>query len=161
MLSRLLQEPAANDRDHRRSATPAASPASTNYLKEAHRHARGLSSAASFVTESRRWNAATEGARRHPWRVYDTASAELEKPLTEERASRTRHGLHLAYTSSPMLSRRTTSIASVFREDKGRPRSRRGYTDRNRKRLQQTLTRNRRSIDPGATVRPAPFLLKR
>ena len=82
---------------------------------------------------------------------YDTASAELQKLLTEKFRTRERDTLFSwLYTASPML----TQANRIYRlsvertkPDIDRPDE---YTDRNRARLKQTITTARRSIEPGS-----------
>jgi hypothetical protein len=150
MLARLLQERGANDRDIAlRNASRIAS--LENYLKK-HTGTLEAFKRGSFVTEkqelerrNRKALDATLGAS------YDTASAELEKILTEERAMRERDTVFTwLYTSSPMLSQANNLYRLSVEKTKADLDRAEEYTERNRKRLQQTLTRNRRSIDPGS-----------
>ena len=80
---------------------------------------------------------------------YETTGEEIEKLLAEQRATRERDTLFAwLYTSSPML----TQANHLYRLSVEKPKNdldrADDYTDRNRKRLQQTLTRNRRNIEP-------------
>ena len=150
MLARLLQERGANDRDIAlRNASRIAS--LENYLKK-HTGTLEAFKRGSFVTEkqelelrNRKALDATLGAS------YDTASAELEKILAEERANRERDTVSTwLYTASPMLTQANNLYRLSVEKTKNDLDRADDYTDRNRKRLQQTLTRNRRSIDPGS-----------
>jgi hypothetical protein len=82
---------------------------------------------------------------------YDAARAELEKVLAADRATSQRDTLFTwLYTSSPMLSQANNLYRlSVDRTKNDLDRAD-DYTERNRKRLQQSLARNRRNIDPGS-----------
>jgi hypothetical protein len=150
MLARLLQE---RGKDNPTIALANASRIASleNYLKK-HTGTLEAYERGSFVTEKRAQERrlrqsldATLGAS------YDKASAELEKLLAAERATRQRDTVFAwLSTASPML----TQAGSLYRlsiektkDDLDRSEI---YTDRNRKRLQQTMTRIRRSIEPGS-----------
>ncbi|HYO76636.1 MAG TPA: S46 family peptidase, partial [Thermoanaerobaculia bacterium] len=82
---------------------------------------------------------------------YPAASAELQTLLDAKRATRERDLLFTwLYTASPML----TQANHLYRLSAERPKNEldraEDYTERNRKKLQQTLTRNRRSIETGS-----------
>jgi hypothetical protein len=150
MLARLLQERGANDREIAlRNAPRIAS--LENYLKK-HTGTLEAFTRGSFVTEKqaqerqlRRALDAKLGA------AYDTASAELQKILGEERATRQRDSVfEWLYTSSPMLKQADNLYRLSVEKTKNELDRADDYTDRNRKKLQQTLTRNRRSIEPGS-----------
>jgi hypothetical protein len=150
MLARLLQERGANDRDIAlKNATRIAS--LENYLKK-HTGALEAYKRGSFVAEKeaqerkmRRALDATLGAS------YDTASAELEKIITEERATEQRDTVFTwLYTSSPMLSQANNLYRLSVEKTKNDLDRADNYTERNRKTLQQSMTRNRRSIEPGS-----------
>jgi hypothetical protein len=150
MLARLLQERGANDRDIAlKNANRIAS--LENYLKK-HTGTLEAYKRGSFVAEKqaeeRRMRRALDeklGAS------YDTASAELEKLLAEERATRQRDTLFTwLYTSSPMLSQANNLYRLSVEKTKNDLDRADTFTERNRKTLQQSITRNRRSIEPGS-----------
>jgi hypothetical protein len=150
MLARLLQERGANDRDIAlRNASRIAS--LENYLKK-HTGTLEAFKRGSFVTEkqaleqrNRKALDATLGAS------YDTASAELEKILAAERVNRERDTVFTwLYTASPMLTQANNLYRLSVEKTKDDLDRSEEFTERNRKRLQQTLTRNRRSIEPGS-----------
>ncbi|HEX6083017.1 MAG TPA: S46 family peptidase [Thermoanaerobaculia bacterium] len=82
---------------------------------------------------------------------YDTASEELAKILETQRATRERDALFgWLYTSSPMLTQANHLYRLSVEKTKDDLDRAEDYTERNRKKLQQTLTRNRRNIEPGS-----------
>ena len=82
---------------------------------------------------------------------YEAANAELQKILDEKRATRERDTLFAwLYTSSPMLTQANHLYRLSVEKTKNDLDRAEDYTERNRKKLQQTLTRNRRSIEPGS-----------
>jgi Peptidase S46 len=84
-------------------------------------------------------------------RQYDTTGEEIEKLLAEQRATRERDTLFTwLYTSSPMLTQANNLYRLSVEKTKNDLDRADDFTDRNRKRLQQTLTRNRRNIEPGS-----------
>jgi hypothetical protein len=150
MLARLLQERGASDRDIAlKNATRIAS--LENYLKK-HTGTLEAYQRGSFVAEKqaqeRRMRSALDpklGA------AYDTASMELEKILAEERATRERDTVFMwLYTSSPMLAQANNLYRLSVEKTKNDLDRADSYTERNRKNLQQSLTRSRRSIEPGS-----------
>lgn len=150
MLTRLLQERGANDRA---IALKNASRISgyENYLKKhtgtLEAFTRGNYVAEKEAQERRMRRALDEklGAS------YDTASAEIEKILAEERTTRERDLLFTwIYSASPMLTQANNLYRLSVEKTKNDLDRADDYTDRNRKRLQQTLARNRRSIEPGS-----------
>lgn len=150
MLTNLLQE---RGKDDERIALANASRIASleNYLKK---HVGTLEAykRGSFVTEKqaqekRQRNAldATLGA------AYDKANAELQKILAGERATRERDTVvGWFYTASPMLTQANNLHRLSIEKTKNDLDRAESYTDRNRKRLQQTIARNRRSIEPGS-----------
>jgi hypothetical protein len=150
MLAQLLQERGRNDQ---RVALANASRIAglENYLKK-HTGTLEAYKRGSFVTEKqaqerriRRSLDATLGAS------YDTASAELQKVLAAARATEQRDTVFVwLYTASPMLTQANNLYRLSIEKTKDDLDRADNYTERNRKRLQQTLTRNRRSIDPGS-----------
>ena len=150
MLSRLLQERGANDREIAlKNASRIAG--HENYLKKDTGTLEAFKRG-SFITEKevqerrlRRALDETLGA------TYDTASAEIEKILTEGRATRERDTLFAwLYTASPMLTQANNLYRLSVEKTKNDLDRAEDFTERNRKRLQQTITRNRRSIEPGS-----------
>jgi hypothetical protein len=82
---------------------------------------------------------------------YGAANAELQKLLADKRATRERDNLFAwLYTASPMLTQANHLYRLSVEKTKNDLDRAEDYTERNRKRLQQTLTRNRRSIEPGS-----------
>ena len=82
---------------------------------------------------------------------YDAASEELEKIVAGQRATRERDTLFAwLYTASPMLTQANHLYRLSIEKTKNDLDRAEDYTERNRKRLQQSLTRNRRSIEPGS-----------
>ncbi len=150
MLSQLLQERGKNDRaialkNAGRIATQ------ENYLKK---HVGTLEAykRGGFVdakqAEERRMVRALEGELE---KNYSTASAELQKLLDEKRATRERDTLFAwLYTASPMLSQANQLYRLSTEKTKNDLDRAEDYTERTRTKLQQTLTRNRRSIEPGS-----------
>ncbi|HVG24170.1 MAG TPA: S46 family peptidase [Thermoanaerobaculia bacterium] len=82
---------------------------------------------------------------------YDAASAELETLLAQQRSTRERDLLFgWLYTASPMLTQANNLYRLSVEKTKDDLDRAEDYTERNRKKLQQTLTRNRRNIEPGS-----------
>jgi hypothetical protein len=82
---------------------------------------------------------------------YDAASEELEKILAEQRTTRERDMLFSwLYTASPMLTQANNLYRLSQEKTKDDLDRAEDFTERNRKRLQQTLARNRRNIEPGS-----------
>jgi hypothetical protein len=150
MLARLLQERGASDRGIAlKNANRIAS--LENYLKkhvgtlEAFKRGSFLTAKQSQERHQRAALDATLGAS------YDKASAELEKLLAEERTTRERDLVFSwLYTSSPMLSQANNLYRLSVEKTRNDLDRADEFTERNRKRLQQTITRNRRSIEPGS-----------
>ncbi|HEX8252790.1 MAG TPA: S46 family peptidase [Thermoanaerobaculia bacterium] len=150
MLARLLQERGKDDRAIAlRNAARIAS--HENYLKK-HTGMLEAYERAGFVAakqaEERRMSRALTGELATS---YTAASTELQTLLDAKRATRERDLLFTwLYTASPML----TQANHLYRLSVERPKNEldraEDYTERNRKKLQQTLTRNRRSIEPGS-----------
>jgi len=81
---------------------------------------------------------------------YDAANAELQKILQEKYGTQQRDTVFAwIYTSSPMLAQATRLYRLSVERTKPDLDRDDDYTDRNRKRLQQTITRTRRSFEPG------------
>ncbi|HYC59037.1 MAG TPA: S46 family peptidase [Thermoanaerobaculia bacterium] len=150
MLAQLLQERGRNDE---RVALANASRIASfeNYLKK-HTGTLEAYERGSYVTEKEsreRKNRAALDAKLGA--AYDTASVELEKILDAERATRERDNIFTwLYTSSPMLTQANNLYRLSTEKTKNDLDRSENFTDRNRKKLQQTLTRNRRSIEPGS-----------
>jgi hypothetical protein len=150
MLSRLLQERGAQNRDIAlKNANRIAG--LENYLKkhtgtlEAYERGHFVAEKQAQERHLRRSLDATLGAS------YDTANAELQKLLEAERATRERDTVfQWLYTSSPMLSQANNLYRLSVEKTKNDLDRAENFTDRNRKRLQQTITRNRRSMEPGS-----------
>ena len=150
MLSQLLQERGKSDRaialrNAGRIATL------ENYLKkhvgtlEAYKRGRFVEAK---QAEEARMLRALEGELATSYR---TASAELQALLDRKRATRERDQLFAwLYTASPMLTQADRLYRLSVEKTKNDLDRAEDYTERNRKRLQQTLTRNRRSIEPGS-----------
>jgi Peptidase S46 len=150
MLARLLQERGKND--ERIALANASRIASLeNYLKK-HTGTLEAFDRGGFVAEKeaqeRRMRRALDD-KLGP--AYDTANAELQKLLEQERATRERDTIFTwLYTSSPMLTQANNLYRLSLEKTKNDLDRSENFTERNRKRLQQTLTRNRRSIEPGS-----------
>lgn len=150
MLARMLQERGANDRDIAlKNASRIAG--HENYLKkhtgtlEAFKRGSYVSEKEAQVSRMRRALDQTLGAS------YDATSVELEKILAAERATRERDTVFTwLYTSSPMLSQANNLYRLSVEKTKDDLDRAEDFTERNRKRLQQTITRNRRSMEPGS-----------
>ena len=83
--------------------------------------------------------------------AYDAANTELQKILAEERVTRERDTLfEWLYTASPMLKQANYYYRLSVEKTKADVDRETDYTDRGRAKLQQTLARNRRSIEPGS-----------
>jgi hypothetical protein len=150
MLTQLLQERGKND-EKIALANAARIAGLENYLKK---HVGTLEAfkRGSFVTakqeQEKRYRAALDaklGA------AYDAANAELQKILAAERATRERDAVFgWLYLSSPMLTQANNLVrlsTEKLKDDLDRGEN---FTERNRKRLQQTMARNRRSMEPGS-----------
>jgi hypothetical protein len=82
---------------------------------------------------------------------YDKAYAEIEKVLAEERVTLQRDTLFPWFlTASPMLTQANYLYRLSVEKAKNDLDRAELYTDRSRNRLQQTITRNRRSFEPGS-----------
>jgi hypothetical protein len=150
MLARLLQERGANDRAIAlKNASRIAS--YENYLKK-HTGTLEAFKRGSYVAEKEAQERRLRGALDETLGPkYDAASAELEKVLAAERATRERDTLFTwLYTSSPMLTQANNLYRLSVEKTKNDLDRAEDFSDRNRKKLQQTLTRNRRSIEPGS-----------
>lgn len=159
MLSEVLQERGKNSRDVAlKNASRIAS--LENYLKKhtgtLEAYERGGYVEAKRAQERRMRRGLDEklGA------AYDAASAELQQILEKERATRERDALFSWLISSKPIT--SSSIASpmlkqayaLYRLSLEKPKAdldrAEDFMDRNRARLQQSLTRNRRNIEPGS-----------
>jgi hypothetical protein len=150
MLARLLQERGAQDR---KIALANANRIASleNYLKkhtgtlEAYERGHFVAEKQAQERRLRRALDDTLGAS------YDTASAELQKLLDAKRATRERDTVFgWLYTSSPMLTQANNLYRLSVEKTKNDLDRVETFTDRNRSKLQQTLARNRRSIEPGS-----------
>ncbi|HEX2059947.1 MAG TPA: S46 family peptidase, partial [Thermoanaerobaculia bacterium] len=150
MLLELLRERGKNDRAI--ALTNAARISGLeNYLKK---HVGMLESfeRAGIVEAKRREEAALRG-KLDPTlaTAYDTASAELQKVLAEKRRTRERDELFAwLYTASPMLTQANRLYRLSIERTKPDLDRDEDFTERNRKRLLQTITRARRSMEPGS-----------
>jgi hypothetical protein len=150
MLAKLLQERSGGNRDIA-LANASRIASLENYLKK-HTGTLAAFERGSLLNEKRaqeqRLRAALDaklGA------AYDAASAELQAILTKERTTRERDTLFAwLYTSSPMLTQANNLYRLSVERTKNDLDRGEDFMDRDRKKLQQTLTRNRRSIEPGS-----------
>ena len=150
MLTRLLQERGKDD--EKIALANAARISSLENILKKHVGTLEAYERGSFVTakqaQEKRLRSAldpTLGA------AYDTANAELQKILAGERATRERDTVFgWLYTASPMLTQANNFYRLSIEKTKNDLDRAENYTDRNRRRLQQTITRNRRSIEPGS-----------
>ena len=150
MLSRLLQERGANDRAIAlKNASRIAG--HENYLKK-HTGTLEAFKRGSYIAQKEAQERANRRALDEKLGAsYDAASAELEKILAAERATRERDTVFAwLYSASPMLTQANNLVRLSVEKTKNDLDRAEEFTDRNRKRLQQTLTRNRRSIEPGS-----------
>ena len=82
---------------------------------------------------------------------YDAASEELERILAQQRATQQRDLVFTwLYTASPMLTQANNVYRLSVEKTKNDLDRAEDFRERNRKRLQQSLTRNRRNIEPGS-----------
>lgn len=150
MLARLLQE---RGKDNPTIALANASRIASleNYLKK-HTGTLEAFKRGSFVTAKRAQERRLRESLDATLGVsYDKASGELEKLLAAKRATRERDTVFGWFaTASPMLSQASMLYRLSIEKTKDDLDRAENYTDRNRKRLQQTMTRNRRSIEPGS-----------
>ncbi|MDP9191970.1 MAG: S46 family peptidase [Acidobacteriota bacterium] len=150
MLARLLQD---RGKDDEKIALANASRISghENYLKK-HTGTLEAYERGSFVTAKQAQETRLRGALDPALGArYDTANAELQKLLAAKRATRERDTVFAwLYTASPMLTQANNFYRLSVEKTKNDLDRSENYTDRNRKRLQQTITRNRRSIEPGS-----------
>ncbi|HEX2835188.1 MAG TPA: S46 family peptidase [Thermoanaerobaculia bacterium] len=150
MLVDVLEARGKNDREIAiRNASRIAG--QENYLKkhtgtmEAFKRADIMATKQKLEAEQRAMLDATLGAK------YDAARAELEKILAADRATEQRDTVFVwLYTASPMLSQANTLYRLSVEKTKNDLDRDESYTDRNRKRLQQSLARGRRSMEPGS-----------
>jgi hypothetical protein len=150
MLTRTLQERGKDD-EKIALANAARISGHENYLKkhtgtlEAYERGSFVTAKQAQETRLRGMLDATLGAK------YDTANAELQKILTAKRATRERDNVFAwLYSASPMLTQANNFYRLSVEKTKNDLDRVESYTDRNRKRLQQSITRNRRSIEPGS-----------
>lgn len=150
MLTRLLQE---RGKDDEKIALANASRISglENILKK---HVGTLEAyeRGSFVTAKQAQEKRLRGALDAKLgAAYDTANTELQKILAGKRAMRERDTVFSwLYVASPMLSQANNLYRLSVEKTKNDLDRAENYTERNRKRLQQTIARNRRSIEPGS-----------
>ena len=150
MLSQLLQERGKNDRAIAlKNASRIAG--HENYLKK-YTGSLEAFERGSFVAYKQAQERKMRGALDETLgKAYDTASTELEQLLTAERATRERDLVFSwLYQASPMLTQANNLYRLSVEKTKNDLDRAEDYTDRNRKKLQQTLTRNRRNIEPGS-----------
>ncbi|HEU4886731.1 MAG TPA: S46 family peptidase [Thermoanaerobaculia bacterium] len=149
MLARLLQE---RGKENEKIALANASRIAglENYLKkhtgtlEAFERGSYVSEKQSQARRNRGTLDATLGAQ------YDSAAAELERLIAAKRTTQERDNVFVwLYTASPMLAQANNLYRLSVEKTKNDLDRAESYTERNRKRLQQTITRNRRSIEPG------------
>jgi hypothetical protein len=150
MLADLLRERGKNDRTIM-LANASRIASHDNYLKK-HTGTLEAFRRASTVDVKQKDDAATL-AKLDPKlsASYTAARTELDKIIAAQKATRERDTLFTwLYTASPMLTQaRNLYRLSVEKPKKDLDRAE-DYTERNRKKLQQTLTRNRRNIEPGS-----------
>ena len=151
MLSRLLQERGKESRDIAlKNANRIAG--LENYLKK-HTGTLEAFERGSYVDVKRREAEALRSALsdESTRAAYDKAYAEIEQILAERRKVRERDTLFpWFYTASPMLSQANYLYRLSVEKPKNDLDRAELYTDRNRTRLQQIITRNRRSFEPGS-----------
>ena len=151
MLSEVLRERGKNDRAIALKNVGRIN-SLDNYLKK-HTGTLEAYERGRFLDEKTKQEAALRAGLTDPKLAasYDAASAELQKILTEKYRTRERDTVFSwLYTASPML----TQANRIYRlsVERTKPDIERpdDYTDRNRARLQQTITAARRSIEPGS-----------
>ena len=150
MLVNLLRERGANDR------TIALANASRiasleNYMKK-HTGSLEAFNRGHYVEQKQAQEAAMHAALSPELaKRYDAANDELQKILAAKRATRERDLVFsYLYTASPMLAQANRLYRLSVEKTKADLDRAEEYTERNRKRLQQTITRSRRSIEPGS-----------
>lgn len=83
--------------------------------------------------------------------TYGPARAELDTILAAQRATRERDTVfEWLYSASPMLSQANNLYRLSVEKTRNDLDRAENFTDRNRKRLEQSLARNRRNIEPGS-----------
>ncbi|MDQ3283333.1 MAG: S46 family peptidase, partial [Acidobacteriota bacterium] len=150
MLTKLLQERGANDRAIAlKNASRIAG--LENYLKkytgtqEAFKRGSVL---AQKQSEERHLRSALQG---DVAKSYDAANAELQQILAAQNATQERDTLLTwLYTASPMLTQANNLYRLSVEKTKSDFDRAEDFTERNRKKLEQTIARNRRSIEPGS-----------
>ncbi len=150
MLRDVLQERGKNDRD---IALKNASRISghENYLKK-HTGTMEAFKRAGTVAAKQKDDAANR-AQLDPKlsASYTTARTELDRILAAKRASRERDTVFVwLYSASPMLAQANNLYRLSVEKTKNDLDRAEEYTERNRARLQQSLTRNRRNFEPGS-----------
>jgi hypothetical protein len=150
MLSELRQERGKNDRAIAlKNASRIAG--YENYLKKdtgaLEAFKRGSYTAGTQAAEAKMRESLDEKTRA----AYDAARAEVEQILAAERATRERDTLFgWLYSASPMLAQANRLYRLSVEKTKNDLDRAEDYTERNRTRLQQTVARQRRSIEPGS-----------
>jgi hypothetical protein len=150
MLSQLLQERGKNDREIAiRNASRIAS--LENYLKK-HTGTLEAFERGGFIEAKKADEAALRAALDAKLaESYAKSDAELQKVLTGQRATLERDTVFAwLYTASPMLSQANRLYRLSTERTKADLDRADDYTDRNRTKLQQTVTRARRSFEPGS-----------
>jgi hypothetical protein len=150
MLSNLLRERGKNDRSiELKNAARIAS--HDNYLKK-HTGTLEAYERGAFVEAKKKQEAAIREALDPKLAAsYDKAGAELRKILTDQFRTRERDTLFTwLYTASPMLTQANRLYRLSVEKAKDDLDRDEDFTERNRKRLMQTITRARRSFEPGS-----------
>lgn len=150
MLVELLRARGANDRDIAlKNASRIAS--LENYLKK---HTGTLEAfKRDHVLEAKRKDEEKIAAALDPKLTasYNTARAELEQILAQQRAARERDEVFSWFTQASPMFRQANDLYRLSiektRNDLDRAED---FTERNRRKLEQTLARNRRNIEPGS-----------
>ena len=150
MLTRLLEERGANDRDIAlKNANRIAG--LENYMKK---HTGQLEAfrRGSYLDEKRAQEAELRGKLSPELQAsYEKARAELESILKEKYRTQQRDEVFTwLYTASPMLGQANRLYRLSVESAKPDADREEAYTDRNRKSLQQQITRARRSFEPGS-----------
>jgi hypothetical protein len=150
MLSRLLQERGANDRAIAlRNASRIAS--LENYYKKDSGALEAFKRGNYTAKKQEEERAMRAALDEKTGAAYDAAAAELEKLLAHKRTTRERDTLFpWLYTSSPMLAQANRLVRLSMEKTKNDLDRVEEYTDRNRTKLQQSIARARRTIEPGS-----------
>lgn len=150
MLAELLHERGKDDREIAlKNASRIAS--YDNYLKK-HTGTLEAFERANILEAKRKQEAGIRGALDAKLAAsYDAARTELEQVLAAQRATMQRDLLFTwIYYSSPMLGQANNLYRLSVEKTKDDLDRAEDFNDRNRKKLQQTLARNRRNIEPGS-----------